>query len=93
VKSKVHQAPRLKKLVVLLPLKRLSSWRGIWAQGGSYLSSTYLGHAMTERVVVVLVVGPISTAAIRAYCTLTPQWNSVIHLQRRRTPNGVRDLC
>jgi hypothetical protein len=44
-------------------------------------------------VVVVLVVGPISTAAMRAYCTLTPQWNSVIHLQRRCTPSGVRDLC
>jgi hypothetical protein len=42
--------------------------------------------------VLFLVVGPISTAAIKAYCTLTPQWNSVIHLQRRSTP-GVRDLC
>jgi hypothetical protein len=22
-----------------------------------------------------------------------PQWSSVIHLQRRCTPSGVRDLC
>jgi hypothetical protein len=44
-------------------------------------------------IVVVLVVGPISTAAMRAYCTLTPQWRSVIHLQRRCTPSGVRNLC
>jgi hypothetical protein len=36
-----------------------------------------------------LVVGPISTAPMRAYCTLTPQWSSVIHLQRRCTPSGV----
>jgi hypothetical protein len=43
--------------------------------------------------VVVLVVGPISTASMKAYCTLTPQWSSVIHLQRRCTPSGVRDLC
>jgi hypothetical protein len=40
-----------------------------------------------------LVVGPISPAAMKAYCTLTPQWSSVIHLQRRCTPSGVRDLC
>jgi hypothetical protein len=39
-----------------------------------------------------LVVGLISTAAMKAYCTLTPQWSSVIHLQRRCTPSGVRDL-
>jgi hypothetical protein len=45
--------------------------------------------------VVVLVVGPISTAAMRAYCTLNPppKWSSVTHLQRRCTPSGVRDLC
>jgi hypothetical protein len=36
-----------------------------------------------------LVVGPISTAAMKAYCTLTPQWSSVVHLQRRCTPSGV----
>jgi hypothetical protein len=46
----------------------------------------------TVVVVVVLVVGPISTAAMKAYCTLTPQWSSVIHLQRRCTPSGVTDL-
>jgi hypothetical protein len=50
-------------------------------------------RAVVVVVVVVLVVGPISTAAMRAYCTLTPQWSSVIHLQRRCTPSGVRDLC
>jgi hypothetical protein len=33
--------------------------------------------------------GPISTAAMRAYCTLTPQWNSVFHLQRRCTPKAA----
>jgi hypothetical protein len=50
-------------------------------------------HALVVVVVVVvLVVGSISTAAMRAYCTLTPQWSSVIHLQRRCTPSGVRDL-
>jgi hypothetical protein len=43
-------------------------------------------------LLLVLVVGPISTAAMRAYCTLTPQWSSVIPLQRRCTPSGVRDL-
>jgi hypothetical protein len=36
--------------------------------------------------------GPISTAAMRAYCTLTPQWSSIIHLQRHCTQSGMRDL-
>jgi len=48
---------------------------------------------LCDALVVVLVVGPISTAAMKAYCTLTPQWLSVIYLQRRCTPSGVRDLC
>jgi hypothetical protein len=42
-------------------------------------------------VVVVLVVGPISTAAMSAYCSLTPQWSSVIHLQRRERPLLAKD--
>jgi hypothetical protein len=41
--------------------------------------------------------GPISTAAMKAYCTLTPQWSSVIHLpealhtKRRERPLLAKD--
>jgi hypothetical protein len=59
-------------------------------QRASILRNTYI---VCPLGVGVLVVGPISTAAIKANCTLTPQWSSVIHLQMRCTPSGVRDLC
>jgi hypothetical protein len=51
----------------------------------------FIATLVVVFVVVVLVLGPISTAAMRAYCTLTSQWSSVIHLQRRCTPSGVRE--
>jgi hypothetical protein len=33
------------------------------------------------------------TSAFEAVCTLTPVFSSPIHLQRRSTPDGARDLC
>jgi hypothetical protein len=63
--------------------------------GGGAVSGPWTGTLLllVLLVVFVLVVGPISTAAMKAYCTLTPMEFRVIHVQRRCTPSGVRDLC
>jgi transposase len=51
-------------------------------------------HAsLADTTVVVLVMGAYQHCTMRAYFTVTPQWSSVIHLQRRCTPSDVRDLC
>jgi hypothetical protein len=44
-------------------------------------------------VFVVFVVGPISTAAMKAYCTLTAVEFRHSSPEALHTPSGVRDLC
>jgi hypothetical protein len=41
----------------------------------------------------VLVVGTISTAAMKAFCTLTPMEFRHSSPEALDTPSGVRDLC
>jgi hypothetical protein len=62
---------------------------------GHFLNTGLVRHSLL--LLFVLVVGPISTADMKAYCTLTPQWSSVIHLQmalhtkRRERPLLAKD--
>jgi hypothetical protein len=66
----------------------------------SYLKGLRLMDAddlFNAVVVVILVVGPISTAAMRAYCTLTPPMEfhhssqEALHTKRRERPLLAKD--
>jgi hypothetical protein len=51
---------------------------------------TFIGHE--KKTTPVLVVGPISTEAMKAYSTLTPIESRHSSTEALHTPSGVRDL-